>query len=132
MILSVILLTAVLAADPDPAPPDASSSSSPSTGLPAGDDALSSGLAAFRSKQFARAEADFEKAVEANPKSAAAHYYLGYSIYKTVEKKRPFHPDKQKAAAEFQKAYELDPEFRPDWGRTLGAAAPAPALTRFK
>jgi tetratricopeptide (TPR) repeat protein len=79
-------------------------------------DPIGAGLADFKKKRFARAEADFEKAVEANPQSAAAHFYLGYSIYKTAEPKKAFHPDKQKAAAEFAKAYELDPTFRPEWG----------------
>ena len=62
------------------------------------------------------AEAEFSKAVEADPRSAAAYFYLGYTQYKRVEPKRPFHPDKQKAAASFAKAFELEPGFRPVWG----------------
>jgi tetratricopeptide (TPR) repeat protein len=76
---------------------------------------IDAGLALFRKHHFAQAEADFQKAVDANPQSAAAHFYLGYAIYKIAEPKRPFHPDKQKAAAEFAKAYDLDPAFRPVW-----------------
>jgi Tfp pilus assembly protein PilF len=101
---AVVLAAAVTAAEkPAPAPESA-------------DEAIHSGLAAFKTKKFARAEAEFGKAVEADPGSAAAHYYLGYTIYKRVEPKRPFHPDKQKAASEFAKAYELDPGFTPEWG----------------
>jgi len=51
----------------------------------------------------------------ADPGSAAAHFYLAYTKYKMVEKKKPFHPGKQEAAAEFAKAYELDPTFQPIW-----------------
>jgi hypothetical protein len=38
-------------------------------------------------------------------------------VYKIAEPKRPFHPDKQKAADLFAKAYSLDPEFKPVWHR---------------
>jgi Tfp pilus assembly protein PilF len=113
MIWNALMITAALAAgDPADAPaakPDKVSAVDTA-------DPLQAGLADFKKKKFARAEADFEKAVEANPNSAAAHFYLGYAIYKTAEPKRAFHPDKQKAAAEFAKAYELDPSFKPAWG----------------
>jgi hypothetical protein len=33
-----------------------------------------------------------------------------------AEKKRPFHPDKEKAKEMFAKAYSIDPAFRPVWG----------------
>jgi len=78
--------------------------------------AIEAGLAHFKKRHFTRAEAEFEKAVEADPSSAAAHFYLGYAVYKIAEPKRPFHPDKQKAAAQFAKAYDLDPQFSPVWG----------------
>jgi len=108
MILSALAMTVLLAA--------------PGTETTSGDPTLTAGLVAFRQKKFARAEAEFGKAVEANPKNAAAHFYLGYAIYKTAEPKHPFHPDKQKAADEFKTAFELDPAFTPDWG----GAATAP------
>jgi TolA-binding protein len=76
---------------------------------------IDAGLAHFKKRRFARAEAEFRKAVEADPSSAAAHFYLGYAQYKQVEPRRPFHPGKQEAAAEFAKAYELDPTFKPVW-----------------
>jgi Tfp pilus assembly protein PilF len=112
MIWTAVLLTATLAAADTPA---ASSDSA--------DDAIHSGLVAFKHKRFAKAETEFERAVQAEPNSAAAHFYLAYTIYKRVEPKRPFHPDKQKAAAEFAKAFELDPGFTPEWGTKSHAVA---------
>jgi tetratricopeptide (TPR) repeat protein len=112
MIWNAIMITAALAAG-DPADAPAEQSAKVSAVDTA--DPLSAGLVDFKKKRYARAEANFEKAVEENPASAAAHFYLGYAIYKTAEPKRAFHPDKQKAAAEFAKAYELDPSFRPAW-----------------
>ena len=77
---------------------------------------IDAGLAAFRKRRFAAAREHFEQAVAADPGSAAAHFYLGYTIYKIAEPKRPFHPDKKRAADLFAKAYELDPQFKPNWG----------------
>jgi Tfp pilus assembly protein PilF len=111
MILPAILL-AVLAMPQDAV----TSTDEPSVSPSAAQAAIDAGLAQFRRRHFARAEAEFQKAVEADPESAAAHFYLGYTIYKIAEPKRPFHPDKQKAAALFAKAYELDPSFQPVWG----------------
>ena len=54
--------------------------------------------------------------MDADPNSAAAHFYLGYTLYKQVEPKRPFHPRQTDAAQHFAKAYELDPNFLPVWG----------------
>ena len=50
------------------------------------------------------------------PSSAGPYFYLGYTYYKLAEKKRPFHPDKEKAREMFAKAYSIDPAFRPVWG----------------
>src|SRR5687767_90312 len=86
------------------------------------EEAIDAGIAAFKKRRFARAEELFAKAVESEPNSAAAHFYLGYTIYKRVEPKRPFHPDKQKAADEFARAFELDPSFTPDWGKRPAVA----------
>jgi hypothetical protein len=74
------------------------------------------GLKAYRRRAFGRAEEHFQRAVDADPESAAANYYLGYAIYKRVEF-RPFHADKRRAARHFTAAFTLDPHFRPDWGR---------------
>jgi Tfp pilus assembly protein PilF len=78
---------------------------------------IDAGLSAFRKKRFAAARKHFEEAVAADPSSAAANFYLGYTIYKIAEPKRPFHPEKQKAAELFAKAYQLDPTFKPVWSR---------------
>ena len=55
------------------------------------------------------------QAVDADPNDAAATFYLAYTVYKIAEPKRPFHPEKQQAAELFDKAYELDPNFKPVW-----------------
>ena len=59
------------------------------------------------------AEGLFLDATAADPCSAAAAYYLADAVYKRAEPLRPFHPDKQRAARLFARAYELDPGF---WG----------------
>jgi Flp pilus assembly protein TadD len=79
--------------------------------------ALESGLAAVKRRRFRQAEADFRRAVEADPGSAAAHYYLGYLLYKRGEPARRMNDRKLEARAEFARAFELDPGFRPAWSR---------------
>ena len=69
------------------------------------------------SAAFTDACACFEQALQANPDDAAATFYLAYTVYKIAEPKRPFHPEKQKAAELFAKAYSLDPNFKPVWHR---------------
>ena len=78
---------------------------------------VDAGLREFRRRRFARAQEHFEQAVQANPDDAAATFYLAYTVYKIAEPKRPFHPDKQRAAELFAKAYSLDPTFKPAWHR---------------
>jgi TolA-binding protein len=76
---------------------------------------IDAGLAAYRRRHFAEAQRHFQAAVDADPTSAAAHFYLGYTVYKIAEPKHPFHPEKRRAAELFAKAYELDPTFVPRW-----------------
>jgi len=139
MLISAILLSALLAPTPQDAPapapahkrarkaakpaaastPEAESAPSAAPSAPSGgsaSDEIQSGLAAFAKHRFPAARAAFERAVAADPNSAAAHYYLGYTIYKIAEPKRHDSPGKKEAAAEFAKAYELDPAFKPVWG----------------
>ena len=122
MIATLTLLAALsmpaLAQDPA-AQTAAPEVSAPETTTSAGsaDEHIAAGLAAFRKKRFAAARTHFQQAVDANPDSAAAHFYLGYTIYKIAEPKRPNSPGKQEAAAHFAKAYELDPSFMPAWHR---------------
>jgi len=78
---------------------------------------LDAGIAAFKKRRFSAARAEFEKAGEADPQSAAAAYYLGYTYYKMGEPSRRMNADKEKARELFAKAYILDPSFRPTWGR---------------
>jgi tetratricopeptide (TPR) repeat protein len=85
--------------------------------------AIEAGLAAYKHRRFSQAEMHFQRAVEADPHSAAAEYYLGYTIYKRVERRRN-DPAKARALEHFDKAFTLDPAFRPTWG-VKSAAKPA-------
>lgn len=120
MLLSVLVLAAAL----DPGSQAAAAVQS--TELPASHSgvsqaALDAGFAAFKRRRFAEAEVDFRKAMEADPASAGPYFYLGYTYYKMAERKRPFHPDKEKAKEMFAKAFEKDPAFRPVWGEPRSA-----------
>jgi Tfp pilus assembly protein PilF len=77
---------------------------------------VDAGLAAFKKHRFAAARDEFEKAVTADPQSAAAHFYLGYSFYKLGEPSKRMNENKEKAKQEFAKAFDLDPTFEPVWG----------------
>jgi Tfp pilus assembly protein PilF len=79
-------------------------------------DAIEAGLKAFKRRRFTQAEGEFRKAVEADPGSAAAHFYLGYTYYKMGEPARRMNDNKEKAKVEFARAFEIDPQFRPVWG----------------
>jgi len=83
MLISAMVLTALLAPAPQ-APP----ATAPATAAPSGASAseeIQAGLNAFAKRRFSAARAAFERAVAADPSSAAAHYYLGYTIYKIAE-----------------------------------------------
>jgi hypothetical protein len=126
MLLAFALVPAarLAAQEPQPEPPAQEEAAAPqetvSATPTAGGDVQShidAGLSAFRKRRFAAARQHFEQAVAADPASAAANFYLGYTIYKIAEPKRPFHPDKARAAELFAKAYELDPTFKPAWSK---------------
>jgi tetratricopeptide (TPR) repeat protein len=121
MLLSALLLSAVLAPQaPAQAPPPAPPASTPTAAAAqgAGDDAaIAAGLAAFRRRHFKAALAEFEKAEAAEPQSAAAAFYLGYTYYKIGEPSRRMDANKEKARELFAKAFSLDPAFKPAWGR---------------
>ena len=80
--------------------------------------AIEAGLAAFKRRRFSQAEMEFSRAVAADPGSAAAHFYLGYTHYKMGEPPRRMNAHKETARQEFARAFELDPAFRPVWVRT--------------
>jgi len=140
MLLTALLLTAALApqeaqapARPQAAPaqapalavkPTAAPAESKAVGDAAGAKAapeatgpIAEGLAAFRRHKFAKARAAFEKAVDADPQSAAAAFYLGYTYYKLGEPSHRLNANKEKAKELFAKAFSLDPAFKPAWGR---------------
>jgi len=78
---------------------------------------LDAGIAAFKKRRFSAARAEFEKAEAAEPQSAAAAYYLGYTFYKLGEPSKRLNANKEKAKELFAKAFSLDPTFTPTWGR---------------
>jgi Tfp pilus assembly protein PilF len=110
--LQALLVTLALAQDPAGAP-----AREPAVAADSGaaQTHIDEGLAAFRRKRFAVARKHFQQAVDADPTSAPATFYLAYTVYKIAEPKRPFHPEKAQAAELFDKAYELDPNFKPVW-----------------
>jgi len=113
MIATLTLLVTALSMpvqEPAPAQEPAASASAMSA-----EEHIELGKAAFKKKRFSVARGHFQQAVDANPDSAAAHFYLGYTIYKIAEPKRANSPGKQEAAGHFAKAYELDPAFKPSW-----------------
>jgi tetratricopeptide (TPR) repeat protein len=115
MLLSALLLSAVVVAQE---PPAAAAPPAPATAATAVDtEAIAAGLAAFKVRHYRAALAEFEKAEAANPQSAAAAFYLGYTYYKLGEPSRRMNANKEKARELFAKAFSLDPAFRPAWGR---------------
>jgi tetratricopeptide (TPR) repeat protein len=76
---------------------------------------IARGLTLYKRLRFRAAAEQFEHAVNADPGSAAAHFYLGYTLYKIGEPTRRMNPEKQRSREEFAKAFELDPAFQPTW-----------------
>jgi tetratricopeptide (TPR) repeat protein len=112
MLLATVLLSAALA--PQAPPPAAEAQAVPSSPAAAH---LEAGIAAFKKRRFTAARSEFEKAQEADPQSAAAAYYLGYTFYKLGEPSRRMNANKEKARELFAKAFTLDPAFAPRWGK---------------
>jgi len=125
MLLATVLLSAALAPQappptaptPDPAAPGVTATELPAPPSGVAAPHLDAGIAAFKKRRFAAARAEFEKAEAADPQSAAAAYYLGYTYYKMGEPSRRMNANKEKAKELFAKAFGLDPTFRPSWGR---------------
>jgi Flp pilus assembly protein TadD len=118
MTLFAIVLAAVLsptAQAPPPQKPAVKSADLPASAGGPTQGFLDAGLAAFRKRHFAQAETEFSKAAESDPQSAAAAFYLGYTIYKRHEHTRNA-PEKQKALELFSKAFSIEPGFKPVWG----------------
>ena len=123
MLLATVLLSAALAPQaPAASPPVSAPSGVTATEAPAPPSTaaagyLEAGIAAFKKRRFTAARAEFDKAEAADPQSAAAAYYLGYTHYKLGEPSRRMNADKEKAKELFAKAFALDPAFQPTWGR---------------
>jgi tetratricopeptide (TPR) repeat protein len=117
MPLAAALLLVVMTPQdaPPPAPPQVAATEIKAE-EPAAAAAIATGQAAFKKRRFRAAQADFEKAVAADPQSAAAAFYLGYTHYKIGEPSRRMNEHKEQARELFAKAFTLDPGFRPDWG----------------
>jgi len=125
MLLATVLLSAALAPQaaapaappPVPATPGVTAADQPASPSGAATPYLDSGIAAFKKRRFAAARTEFEKAEAAEPQSAAAAYYLGYTHYKMGEPSRRMNANKEKAKELFARAFTLDPAFQPTWGR---------------
>ena len=100
------------------APPATEPESAPASPTAASATAyIDAGLSAFRARRLPAARAAFENAVTADPGSAAAAFYLGYTLYKLGEPSRRMNANKERARELFAKAFGLDPQFRPTFGR---------------
>ncbi len=124
MLLATVPLSAALAPQAPAPPPAATAPEPPAPVAPAATPSagpaapyIDAGIAAFKKRRFAAARADFEKAEAADPQSAAAAYYLGYTYYKIGEPSKRMNANKEKAKELFAKAFSLDPTFNPTWGR---------------
>lgn len=115
MTFAILFLAAALAPQEPAAVPSAPAPQAVSPG--AAQEYIDAGLKAFHRRHFSAAQAEFQKAVDADPQSAAATFYLGYTYYKIAEPTRRLTPGKRKAAELFAKAFELNPAFRPVWGQ---------------
>jgi tetratricopeptide (TPR) repeat protein len=109
---TVLLASTALQAAPsvDPKP-----TVTPSEEHPAQASFIAEGLRLYRRRHFREARKAFQQAVEADPTSAAAHFYLGYTLYKIGEPTRRMTPEKVEAKEEFARCFELDRAFRPTW-----------------
>jgi tetratricopeptide (TPR) repeat protein len=76
---------------------------------------IAKGLLLYRKLRFQEARKELERAVEADPYSARAHFYLGYTLYKIAEPTRRLTAEKVQAREEFARSFALDRSFRPVW-----------------
>src|SRR5262245_44935256 len=84
---------------PPPQPPAA-------VAAPGAVSSLEKGLALYKRQQFQAARMAFQQAVDAEPENAAAHYYLGYTLYKIAEPTKRLTPEKQAALQHFSRCFE--------------------------
>ncbi len=112
MILPMLMLAALATAQEAPAPAEPQV-----TAAPEAKGSLEKGIAMLRRARYRSARVELEKAVAADPQSAAAQYYLGFALYKIAEPTRRLTKEKEAAAQHFANCYSIDPAFRPDFGR---------------
>jgi tetratricopeptide (TPR) repeat protein len=84
---------------------------------PAPTSSTDAGLALLKKGRYRSARIELEKAAAADPKSAAAQFYLGYALYKIAEPTRRLTKEKEAAAQHFAACFALDPAFAPELGR---------------
>ena len=83
------------------------------------------GIENLRAKKYDAAIAEFEESVSIDP-DAEAYYLLGYSYY--MKGKTGDAESREKAKENFERAYELNPNFSPNKAiAPLAPPAPAPA-----
>jgi superkiller protein 3 len=71
---------------------------------------MQEGFISFQSQKYDQAIASYEKAIQLDPKAAAAHNMLGMACrFKYSQLGNPEYRDKEVAA--FKKAIEIDPKF---------------------
>jgi tetratricopeptide (TPR) repeat protein len=76
---------------------------------------LVNGIVLYKKRRFRAAVEEFRKATAADPSSAAAEYYLGYTLYKIAEPTKRVTAEKAESRDHFARAFQLDPLFRPTW-----------------
>lgn len=111
--IPALILLATLAAGPEPVVAQEEASVAPATAGPSVDQ----GLALLKRARYRSARTALEKAVAADPQNAAAHFYLGYALYKIAEPTRRLTPEKEQAAKHFAACFTIDPSFKPAMGR---------------
>ena len=98
-VLILITFTTMIRAQEQTAPVPADRAATMESG------SLDGAMRLYRQRRYESAIAEFEKIVAADPKNAAAYYFMGYAHY--VMKHH------QDALAAFAKAFEADPNFDP-------------------
>jgi tetratricopeptide (TPR) repeat protein len=115
MILPLLFVSTVVLLGPTPGQDPVMTEPTQVDAIDAADPFIVRGLAFYKRLRFRAAREEFEKAVGANPSSAAAHFYLGYTLYKIGEPTKRMSPEKVLAVEHFERCYELDPGFKPVW-----------------
>jgi Tfp pilus assembly protein PilF len=110
--IPALILLAALAAGPEPVAAQEASVAPATAGA-----SVDQGLALLKRARYRSARTELEKAVAADPQNAAAHFYLGYALYKIAEPTRRLTPEKEQAAKHFAACFTIDPAFKPAMGR---------------